>query len=63
MTTFQQVSGAAATALFVALLGIGSAAHGGTGTEAYMAGVHLAFLVAAFMSLGLYRGGPAGTRR
>ena len=52
MTTFQQVSGAAATALFVALLGIGSAAHGGTGVEAYMAGVHLAFLVAAFMSLG-----------
>lgn len=51
MTTFQQVSGAASTALFVALMGIGSAAHGGTGVEAYMAGVHLAFLVAAFMSL------------
>ncbi|MDO4897668.1 MAG: DHA2 family efflux MFS transporter permease subunit [Rothia sp. (in: high G+C Gram-positive bacteria)] len=52
MTTFQQVSGAAATAVFVALLGMGAAAHGGEGIEAYMAGVHLAFLVAAFLSFG-----------
>lgn len=51
MTTFQQVSGAAATASFVALMGVGMGAHGGSGVEAYMAGVHLAFLVAAFLSL------------
>lgn len=52
MTTFQQVSGAAATAVFVALMGVGAASHGGEGTDAYMAGVHLAFLVAAFLSIG-----------
>lgn len=49
MTTFQQVAGAAATALFVALLSLG--AGQGEGAEAYMAGVHLAFLVAAGLSL------------
>lgn len=51
MTTFQQVSGAAATAVFVALMGVGTAAHGGDGVDAYMAGVHLAFTIAAFLSL------------
>lgn len=51
MTTFQQVSGAAATATFVALLGVGAQLHGGEGVEAYMAGIHLAFTVAAALSL------------
>lgn len=51
MTTVQQVTSAAATAVFVALMGVGAAAHGGTGVEAQAAGVHLALLVAAFISL------------
>lgn len=51
LTTVQQVASAAATALFIALMGVGMTAHGGSGKEAFAAGVHLAFLVAAFISL------------
>lgn len=51
MTTVQQVSAAAATAIFVALMGIGIATHGGSGVEAQAAGVHLAFTVAACIAL------------
>lgn len=51
MTTFQQVSGAAATASFVALLEVGSAASKNSGLAAYMDGVHLAFFAAACLSL------------
>lgn len=51
MTTVQQVCSAAATAIFVALMGIGIARHGGGGVEAQAAGVHLAFTVAASIAL------------
>lgn len=51
MTTVQQVASAAATAIFVALMGIGATAHGGSGVEAQAAGVHLALMVGAFLSL------------
>lgn len=51
MTTVQQVGSAAATAIFVALMGIGAAWYGGEGKEALAAGVHLAFTVAACISL------------
>ncbi|QRZ61495.1 DHA2 family efflux MFS transporter permease subunit [Rothia sp. ZJ932] len=51
LTAIQQVAGAAATALFVTLMGIGIANFGGDSPEAHAAGVHFALLVAAFMSL------------
>lgn len=51
MTTVQQVSAAAATAIFVALMGIGISNHGSDGVEAQAAGVHLAFTVAACLAL------------
>ncbi len=52
LTTIQQVASAAATAVFVALMAIGSAASGQQGPPAQAAGVHLALLLAAFLSLG-----------
>lgn len=53
MTTVQQVASAASTAIFVALMGIGAQAFDGdtTSVSAQAAGVHLALLVAACLSL------------
>lgn len=55
--TMQQVAGAAGTAVFVALLAIGTTLAGGADTETataaqLAAGVHLAFLAGAIVSLG-----------
>ncbi|NKZ35119.1 multidrug efflux MFS transporter [Rothia terrae] len=52
LSAIQQVAGAAATALFVMLMGVGIASYGGGNTpEANAAGVHFALLIAAFVSL------------
>lgn len=51
MTAVQQVASAAATAMFVALMAIGAEIHGGEPIVAQAAGVHLALLVAACVSV------------
>lgn len=58
VSTLQQVAGAAGTAIFVALLAVGMAGAGETDVniatpEQIVAGVHLAFLTGAFISLAL----------
>lgn len=58
VSTLQQVAGAAGTAIFVALLAIGMSGAGETditiaSPEQIVAGVHLAFLVGAFVSLAM----------
>jgi DHA2 family lincomycin resistance protein-like MFS transporter len=58
VSTLQQVAGAAGTAIFVALLAVGMSGAGETDVtvaspEQIVAGVHLAFLAGAFVSLAL----------